>query len=196
MKEAELNICIDIDGTVTDAYYWLGEANRFFGKNVAQKDVTRYEIHKVMGVKQEDYNDFYDALGEKLHGESEIRPGAQEVIERLSGQSGIHFVTARQETMRDVSTEWLRKYKVPFDTITLLGHSHKAASAKNLKCDWFIEDSLSNATELSKAGFNILLVDCSYNKGTLPSNIKRVGNWHQIEEIIQNAQHQSKRLSV
>jgi uncharacterized protein len=180
---------------VTGAYDWLAEANRYFGKNVASKDVTRYEIHKVMGVKPDEYTDFYGLRGEKVHWESEIRPGVQEVIERLSGQSNIHFVTARQKTMRDVSSEWLRKYNIPYNTITLLGHSHKVPSAKTLKCDWFIEDSLSNAQELSQAGFNVLLVDCNYNKGILNPNIKRVGDWHQIEEIIQNAKYQS-RLSI
>ena len=172
---------------MTDAYYWLPEANRYFGKNVAEKDVAQYEIHKVMGVKADDYTDFYGVLGEKLHWESEIRPGAGKVIERLSSQSKIHFVTARQEAMHEVSAEWLAKYRIPYDTITLLGHSHKANSAKNLKCDWFIEDGLSNAQELSEAGVNVLLVDCNYNKGVLPSNIKRVSNWYQIEQIIQNA---------
>jgi len=189
-----LNICIDIDGTVTGAYDWLSEANRYFSKNVGQKEVTQYEIHKVMGVTSNDYNDFYGVLGEKIHREAEMRPGAAEVIERLWGQSNIHFVTARQETMRDVSTEWLRKYRIPFDTLTLLGHSHKAESAKRLQCDVFIEDSLSNAQELAKAGFNVLLVDSNYNQAALPRGIRRVGNWRQIEQIVQNAKVPSGSL--
>ena len=31
----KFNICIDIDGTITDAYYWLEPCNRYFMKNIS-----------------------------------------------------------------------------------------------------------------------------------------------------------------
>ncbi len=181
---AELNICIDIDGTVTEANYWLAGANRFFGKDVDAQSVTDYEIHKVMGIRQDDYTAFYEALGEDIHWQSEIRQGAKRAIEQLSMRNNIHFVTARQQDMHDVSADWLKTQGIRYDTLTLLGTSHKAGSAEALQCDWFVEDSLSNATELSDAGFRVLLVDCSYNQGALPPGIRRVDNWYQIEAII------------
>jgi len=45
-----LNICIDIDGTITDPYFWLNIANKYFNKNVTIDKVTEYEIDKVMGI--------------------------------------------------------------------------------------------------------------------------------------------------
>ncbi|MHB1315976.1 MAG: 5' nucleotidase, NT5C type [Christensenellales bacterium] len=181
-----LNICIDIDGTVTEPFFWLPDANRFFDKQVEPKDITSYEIYKAMGTDPSAYDEFYGKLGESMHRRSGIRPGVKEVIGKLSGVHQVHFVTAREEIMRDVSLEWLQKHRIPFDTISLLGSHHKASRAKSLHCDLFIEDSRSNALELSRAGFDVLLVDCTYNQGRLPANITRVSNWNQIEKMIQN----------
>ena len=46
-----LNICIDIDGTITDAYYWLDITNKYFNKNITEEQVTEHYIHDVMGIK-------------------------------------------------------------------------------------------------------------------------------------------------
>lgn len=40
-----LNICIDIDGTITDPYYWLDFANSYFNLNVTKDMVTQYELY-------------------------------------------------------------------------------------------------------------------------------------------------------
>ncbi len=32
-----LNICIDIDGTITDPYYWLNITNKYFNKNITEE---------------------------------------------------------------------------------------------------------------------------------------------------------------
>jgi len=182
----KLNIGIDIDGTVTEANDWLLEANRYFKKSIQPKDVTRYEIEKVMGVTKEEYDEFYALCGEKIHTDTKMRFGVQEVLKSLSKNHGLHFITAREEKMRDVSVGWLRQNKIPMDTITLLGHANKAGQAKELECSLFVEDSYNNAMHLAKAGIDVLLIDCSYNKGHLPKNVTRVHNWFEIRQIIKN----------
>lgn len=185
-----LNICIDIDGTVTEPYYWLGFANQYFNKNVKPKEVTQYEIEGILGVTREDYERFYDIYGEAMHRESAIRTGAFEAISRLYGGNNIHFVTARQERMRNVSLEWLKGYKIPMNSISFLGSHDKINKAKELSSDIFVEDRYENAISLSQAGFEVLLIDCSYNKGILPDNVKRVRNWYQIFNIISKSPQQ------
>jgi uncharacterized protein len=183
-KMKGLNICIDIDGTVTEPYYWLEEANRYFSRNLKPEDVKFYEIDKVYGVNKQDYECFYNEFGEDLHSGSEMLCGTNEVIGRLSNEHRIHFVTAREEVMRDVSAGWLKRHGIPFDTLSMLGTCHKVERAIELQCNLFVEDSLDNALELSDAGFNVLLVDCNYNKGLLPPRITRVKDWRQIEKLI------------
>ncbi len=42
-----LNICIDIDGTITEPYYWLEISNKYFKKNIKPEDITVYNIEDV-----------------------------------------------------------------------------------------------------------------------------------------------------
>jgi len=180
-----LNLCIDIDGTVTEPYYWLERANHYFGKQLQPEDVTSYDIHGVLGVEEGDYSEFYNLYGKLLHKESEARFGASEAIKRLYHNHNIHFVTAREDLMEETSVEWLERHQMPMDSIWHLGSHYKVDKARELSSDLFIEDSYSNALQLAGAGFDVLLIDCTYNKGPLPYNALRVGNWMEILKIVE-----------
>jgi len=180
----KLNVCIDIDGTVTEPYYWLARANRYFETQLRPEDVTAYEIHRLLGIGEDDYQEFYDQYGKVLHRESKARFGAGEAVRQLYREHSIHFVTAREEKMREVSVEWLERHGMPMDTISLLGSHYKVDKAKELKSDLFIEDNYANAIQLAQAGFDVLLIDCTYNRGPLPEQVIRVKNWAEILKII------------
>lgn len=180
----KLNLCIDIDGTVTEPYYWLDKVNEHFNVSVKESDCIYYDIHKIVGIKEEEYMDFHDEFSETLHRESDVRLGAVQVVNRLYRKHNIHFVTARNKDMYDVSIEWLDRYKFPMDSIHLLGSHNKVKKAQELDCDIFIEDRYENAIQLSEEGFDVILIDCNYNKGITPENVYRVKNWYQIERII------------
>lgn len=182
----KMNIGIDIDGTVTEPYYWLPRANRYFNTDVKPEEVTDYAIEKVLGIQREDYDRFYAIYGKTLHSEAKIRPGVSEVLNRFAPHYGLHFITAREETMRDVSVEWLKKYYIPLDTISLVGGQNKSHQAKKLHCDLFLEDCYENALLLADAGIEVLLINCNYNQGPLPKNVTRVKNWFQIKHIIES----------
>lgn len=194
---SKLNLCIDIDGTVTEPYFWLSRANEYFKTDIKPSDVNIYDIHKILGVERGDYNGFYNQFGEELHRESEIRFGASEVINKLyKSYHKIHFVTAREQKMKDVSVEWLSRYKIPMDSISLLGSSNKVGKAAELQSDIFIEDNYENMIQLAESGFEVLLIDCNYNKGLIPSTVTRVQNWYQISKIIENRTYQAEILRM
>jgi len=86
--------------------------------------------------------------------------------------------------MREVSLEWLKRYNIPMDSISLTGSHDKVRNAIELNCDIFMEDRYENAIQLSESGFEVMLLDCNYNKGILNDNIHRVKNWYQIEQFI------------
>ena len=188
-----LSLCIDIDGTVTDPYYWIPRASKYFGRRINPEDVTCYRIHQVLGVEEKEYEEFYSIFGAMLHKEAEIRSGVCEVISELYKTHYIHFVTAREETMEFVSLDWLNNHQVPYDSISLLGTPDKIQRAGELESDLFIEDCYENALQLAEAGFEVLLIDCSYNQGPILPNITRVYNWYQIKAII--TQHAEKEAS-
>lgn len=180
----KLNLCIDIDGTVTEPYYWLKKANEYFQKNVKPKDVTDYDIHKILKVTDEDYLKFYNHYACQIHGEAKPRFGANKMIRRLHQSNNIHFVTAREEKFRDVSIEWLERNGFSMDSIALLGTHNKVNKAVELQSDFFVEDSHANAIQLAAAGFDVILIDCNYNRKPLPNNVTRVNNWLQVVNII------------
>ncbi|MBD7911875.1 MULTISPECIES: hypothetical protein [Clostridium] len=179
-----LNICIDIDGTITDAYYWLDLCNEYFNTNITKEQATEYCIHKVVGVTEEEYSQFYEKYKFNLHSTEKLRNDAKSVITKLNLDNNIYFVTARDKSLTLLTIRYLIKNKIPYDDLFVLGNSYKVDTAKNLNCHIFIEDSYDNAMELSNAGFKVLLIDTNYNRKPINKNIIRVCNWYEIHEII------------
>lgn len=180
----QLNICIDIDGTMTEPYDWIPMANDYFNTRVTPEQVRVYEIYDILGVQIESYNEFYRLFGELMHDEVRIRIGVKDVIDTLHENHRIHIVSAREEKMKNVTEKWLLRYEIPRDTLSLLGIHNKVSKAQELCCDIFIEDRYENAVELASVGFKVLLIDCNYNQSYCYSGITRVANWLEIENYI------------
>jgi len=189
-----LNICIDIDGTITDAYYWLNITNKYFNKNITEKQITKYYIHEVMGIKQSEYEEFYDKNKIQIHSEQKLREDVQIVIKRLSLMHNIFFVTAREKSLTMLTHSYLRKNRIPYDDLFVLGSHYKVDKAKELECNVFIEDNYDNAMQLSKEGFKVLLLDANYNRLPLNENIVRVYSWKEIYSIINKLLLQRKAM--
>lgn len=182
----KLNICIDIDGTITDPYYWLDYCNDYFNTNITEKDVTEYSISQVLGINENSYLEFYEKNKYDIHSNQKIRDDASIIINKLRSVGNIYFVTAREESLTLLTHEYLKTNNIYYDNLFLLGTHHKVEKAKELYCDIFIEDNYDNAIELSKEGFYVLLLDTNYNKKPLNDNIKRVSNWLEIYEIVKD----------
>lgn len=190
----DLNICIDIDGTITDAYYWLEITNKHFGKNITEDQVTEYYIHEVMGVDQKEYEEFYNKNKIAIHSEQKLRKDVQNIIKRLSLLHNIYFVTARDSSLTILTHSYLKKNEIPYDDLFVLGSHYKVDKAIELKSDVFIEDNYHNALQLSEAGFKVLLLDTNYNRKPINENITRVYNWKEIYSIINKLLLQSKAM--
>ncbi|WP_243182927.1 5' nucleotidase, NT5C type [Anaerosolibacter carboniphilus] len=181
----KLNLCIDIDGTITDAYYWLEMANEHFGIDIKPFQVTKYEIHEVLEIPKEDYLKFYEVYGEEIHTKADLRDNAKEILWALDQQHKITYVTAREARMKEVTEAWFRKHNLPKGEFHFLGTHYKVDKAKELKCHVFIEDRYENAIQLALAGFEVLLIDCYYNRNPLIPGVTRVFNWGDIHSRIE-----------
>jgi len=179
-----LNICIDIDGTIIEAYYWLDVINKHFNKNVTVDQITEYQIHKVMGIGRAEYERFYKKNKFKIHSNQQLREDVKKVIKELSILNNIYFVTARDESLTMLTYSYLKKNDLYYDEVFLLGNHYKVEKAKELNCNIFIEDNYDNAIQLSEAGFKVLLMDTNYNRKKLTENIIRVYSWKEIYVII------------
>ncbi|MFT9498194.1 hypothetical protein [Anaerosolibacter sp.] len=67
----------------------------------------------------------------------------------------------------------------------MLGSHYKVNQAKELGCDIFIEDRYENAIQLALAGFEVLLMDCNYNRLPLIPGITRVYDWKEVYKVIE-----------
>lgn len=181
-----LNICIDIDGTITEPYYWLDITNKYFNKNITEDQITEYYIHKVMGISQKDFDDFYEKYKFKIHSEQKLRNDVKLILRMLRVSHNIYFVTARDKELTMLTHSYLKKSGISYDGLFVLGSSYKVDKANELNCSIFIEDSYENAIQLSQAGYKVLLIDTNYNRKTLDDSITRVYNWMEIYAIINN----------
>ncbi|WP_160687126.1 hypothetical protein [Clostridium sp. C2-6-12] len=179
-----LNICIDIDGTITDPYYWLNYANEYFNLNITEDQVTEYAIHKILNVEENDYLKFYEELKVEIHSKEPLRKDVKEILDILHKYNNLYFVTAREKSLEILTFSYLLGNEIPFDEIFVLGTHNKVPKAIELNCNVFIEDSYENAISLSENGFKVLLLDTNYNRLPLNSNITRVYNWNEILQII------------
>jgi uncharacterized HAD superfamily protein len=179
-----LNICIDIDGTITDPYYWLDFTNKYFNKSITEDQVTEYCIDKVMGINRHEYERFYEKNKFKMHVDPKIRCDVKLVLKTLNVNHNIYFVTARERELEMLTHIYLRKNKIPYDGLFVLGSHYKVDKARELKCSIFIEDNYDNAMQLSNEGFKVLLLDTNYNRNPLSENVIRVYNWKEIFSII------------
>ncbi len=180
----KLNICIDIDGTITDAYYWIHLANKYFNKNIKEEDVTSYEMSEVFGVSEEEYRKFYNQYIEEIHKAASLRENVKDVLALLSAHHDLYFVTARDKRLEKLTINFMKENKIPYDELYMLGSHYKVDKARELDCDIFIEDNYNNAIQLSVAGFPVILMDTNYNKLPINEKIKRVTNWKEIYKII------------
>ena len=180
----KLNICIDIDGTITDPYYWLSYANTYFNSNISESQVTSYDIAKVLNINRSEYIEFYEKFKTKIHSNQELRDDVKVILDKLYESNNIYFVTARDKSLELLTLLYLKNHELQFNEVFVLGTSDKVPTAMDLNCDIFIEDSYDNAVQLSNSGFKVILIDTNYNKLPLNDNIIRAYNWNEIFEII------------
>jgi len=183
-KMKKLNICIDIDGTITDPYYWLSYANTYFNSNISESQVTSYDIAKVLNINRSEYLEFYEKFKTKIHSNQELRDDVKVILDKLYESNNIYFVTARDKSLELLTLLYLKNHELQFNEVFVLGTSDKVPTAMDLNCDIFIEDSYDNAVQLSNSGFKVILIDTNYNKLPLNDNIIRAYNWNEIFEII------------
>lgn len=191
-----LNICVDIDGTITEPYYWIEKANMHFNTNLEPKDVKQYDIHKILGVPRKAYLDFYDKYGEQLHLNAKIREGAADILHKLNESNNIYYITAREKRMHQVTNKWFEYNDLPDEELFLLGSHYKVEKAKEVNCDVFIEDRYENAIQLALSGFYVLLIDCEYNRQPLIDGITRVFDWDDIYKEITNYSYEKGKKNL
>lgn len=175
-----LNICVDIDGTITDSYAWIAYFNEYFNTDVKAEDMIKFDICKITGISEEEYEKFYTSKGNEMHLNAQPREGAATSLQKLSEKNKIYYITARPERFKECTLIWLKENGFPTGEIYMLGSHDKDEKAVELNCDIFVEDRYRNARMISEKGIRVFLIDSNYNRYPLVNNIQRVCGWEEI----------------
>lgn len=182
----KLNICIDIDGTITSPYHFIPYLNKLYNKNLSDIDCVTHNWDELYEVSIDDLLKEFHTNYVHSYSEADVVEYANDVINNLKMNHNLYFVTARSESLTDITTSWLGDKGFNNIDVYLLGSDNKIQKAKELECNIFIEDNPSNAIQLANEGMTVLLIDTNYNKHIQHDNINRVYSWKDIETFIKN----------
>ena len=180
----KLNICVDIDGTITSPYHFIPYLNELYGKNISDEECNTCDWEALYEVKMDEMLTEFHEKYMHSYGEATVVENAKNAIDELKINHNIYFVTARSENLTEVTRNWLDDSGFSDIDVYLLGSDNKVSKAKELNCDIFIEDNPWNATLLANEGMKIILIDTNYNKEVNHKDITRVNNWIEIKEYI------------
>jgi len=154
-----MKLGFDIDGVVANTpLAMVTYINNKFDLNFTEKVFKHHDVYSNTYVEDPEKNEkIANAMLEEVilntdrMAAVEVYKDAVEVIRKLSRQHSIHFITSRPESQHQVTTDWMRKHRVPFTTIHSLGSDApgggkvgKGKIARTLNLDFFIDDSPSN----------------------------------------------------
>ena len=180
----KLNICIDIDGTITNPYHFISYLNELYNKNITEEECSTNNWEHLYGIKMDILLSEFHEKYMHSYKEAKIVENAKDIIMNLNQNHNLYFVTARHDKLEDITKNWLSENGFADIDVYLLGSDYKVEKAKELECNIFIEDNPSNAMQLASEGMKVLLIDTNYNKYVEHENIIRVNNWIDINSFI------------
>ncbi len=197
MKKSPLTIGIDLDDVLLDFNTSLCEYhNSTYGTSYKLSDIVNYHFEHVWNIPADIVIDrIADFYQHELHWNSNPIPDAISSIKKLLSQNHrLVIVTAKPDTLKDKTHEWLQKhYGDAFHSVHFVGSYHSNINGKKRTkrevCDElgvhiFIEDSMENAMNIASDGRQVFLLDKPWNQGELSGNIKRVKGWEEVIEVL------------
>lgn len=191
-----MKIGIDIDEVLAGLIAGIfGYHNKTRGSNFDPTNPESPFIQHYMNYSPEETADFLtEFYANTAHEDVPPVVGAIEAIQNLKNNELI-LITIRPEHFRTQTEEWLlHHFSNAFSEIHMLGDSlgvggfkkTKGELAKELGIQIFIEDSLSNAKNISEKNIPVILLDKPWNQGELPENVFRVATWNLAVEKIKS----------
>lgn len=197
-----LKIGIDIDNVIADSYpAFLAKFNEEFGMNIKYEEISDfYYLEKHPHVEHAQAKELIAEIltDEKLQLAISPYTGAFQIISSWkAGGCGIHYITSRPFTIKDLTIKWLGKHGFLFpeatlDLFNMNKHfdvhrkeikEYKRIAAQKRGVNLFIEDSKEIAQTME---IDVLLLDRPWNQGKLPKNVRRVKNWGEIDKFVNN----------
>jgi uncharacterized HAD superfamily protein len=179
-------IGVDIDGVILDlAAVILPFLSEACNRPLARHDLSSWDLCTTLDIDMETM----DRVWKQLFYSDALRhappiDGAVNALSSLSDHE-IWLVTSRPSTLEDLTLSWLRDNRVHYDHIVFSrrGNKYSAGPVFNV----FIEDFLEETQAIASAGIFTILFNQPWNQSDhLPANCKRVCNWDEVLQLIDN----------
>lgn len=170
--------------------------NETYGTNFHIEDYKTFEFYDLWGGSREDAWDRVAAFFDCSHSGVDPLPGALEGIEALSEHYELAVVTARDESLRTYTEEWLHEmFPGRFHHVHLcnsyslnpdIPRRTKLSVIEQLDAVALIDDSPNNVAAVARTGRRGLLFgDYPWNRtNELPEGVKRFVEWQSIVESL------------
>lgn len=180
-----MRLGIDIDGTITTAYYWLDYFNSHLGTKLKPEEIVHYEHHIDFDISLEAFKTFRRDHLVEIHRLAKARPYAIKVLQQLEFSGHDSFIiTAREKHLGLLTKAWLKEHLIPYQKLFHLGSTEKVALAKALCVELVLEDRFETALAMANAGIPTVLFNTSYNQAPDHPFIIRVDDWLEVQDII------------
>jgi len=192
----KIKIGIDLDEVLAEFnLLFLDYFNQTKNTNWKFKDITDNHFENIFDISFEEIKQILNNFSKEGH-ISNIIPVENSVssIEKLSKECELFIITARPKEEDKETREWIVKnFKSNFKEIYSVGISHGGKVFKNkgefvqeLGLNFFIEDMIKHAIDISKRNIKVFLLDKPWNQEeNLPENIYRVKDWNEILQKIE-----------
>ncbi len=148
--------------------------NEELDRSVRYEDIKEFQLDRAYGLNRKEGRRLWRKLEARIYALGVPMENAASVLRDLKEKGhDIYFITARPglPEITQVTKDWLRKYKFPYDGENLfIGSQDKAKVAQKLGVELFFEDAPQHLDRLVAAGIPTVVMDAAYNEtmGGLP----------------------------
>ena len=183
-------IGVDIDDTICSTNERIIVEADKYDKEVLGgtgiKDEKAYEFTEMMGWEKEMKGQFFADRLEYIMDNTEIKPGAVEIINKLHDEGNkIVFISFRKDKyIKDPYTltkNYLDRHGIKYDGL-FVNTGTKTDECLENGVKLFIDDKESHCEDVSNAGIDVILFTNLYNHEE--NRFVRKDNWYQIYEYI------------
>jgi uncharacterized HAD superfamily protein len=191
VKMRRMRIGVDLDDVLADFVPALAVYhNEVYGTALTKESFWAYRFWDVLGITQEEaVKRVYDFLRSSQAKEIQSLQGSREAVEMLGREHELFVITARDESIAEMTMEWLTKHFVDlFSGVYFANHFSTTSVPKSkgdicneLGIDVVVDDSSENALDCVTADRRVLLFSAPWNANAqLAENIERVFAWEDI----------------
>ncbi len=186
-----MNIGIDIDDTITNSSEVVKEyCYKYDSAYCTDNRLIKSFERIIRGFLDDDVvKRFFNDHARNIGNDIKIKENAKEVIDKLRSKGNkIFIITARSdkfyENAQKFCEEYLKRNNINYDKL-ITGQTFKIETCKNEKIDLMIDDAIDTCEELAREGIKTILFNSEININK-ETSVKRVDNWNQLYNEIQN----------